>query len=122
MCYARICVYRIACTMCTCTLYIIFLLSFTFSLIRRPSSFFQCFSTRLPTYTCPITPLFHSATLLLCRELAELQKANAVTQTAVQEAAQTAEQSAKEKLKSILEQQKVGAQREKETLLMQVLD
>ena len=49
-----------------------------------------------------------------------MQKANAVTQSAAQEAAQSAEQSAKEKLMSILEQQKVGAQREKEALHMQV--
>ena len=54
------------------------------------------------------------------RELAELQKANAVTQNAAQEAALSAEQSAREELKGVLEQHKVGAQREKEALLMQV--
>ena len=57
---------------------------------------------------------------LFARELAELQKANAVTQTAAQEAALSAEQSAREELKSILDQQKIVAQREKESLLMQV--
>lgn len=61
-----------------------------------------------------LTP--HSCT----RELAELQKANAVTQSVAQEAALSAEQSAREELKSILDQQKIGAQREKEALLMQV--
>ena len=52
---------------------------------------------------------------LFARELAELQKANAVTQTAAQdlEAALSAEQSAREELKSILDQQKTAAQREK---------
>ena len=54
------------------------------------------------------------------RELAELQKANAVTQSAAQEAALSAEQSAREELKGVLDQQKLGAQREKEALLMQV--
>ena len=49
-----------------------------------------------------------------------MQKANAVTQSAAQEAALSAEQSAREELKSILDQQKLGAQREKEVLLMQV--
>ena len=58
--------------------------------------------------------------LLLPRELAELQKANAVTQSAAQEAALSAEQSAREELKGVLDQQKLGAQREKEALLMQV--
>lgn len=58
--------------------------------------------------------------VLVSRELAELQKANAVTQSAAHEAALTAEQSAREQLKSILDQQKLGAQREKEALLMQV--
>jgi hypothetical protein len=58
--------------------------------------------------------------ILLPRELAELQKANAVTQSVAQEAALTAEQSAREELKGILDQQKLGAQREKEALLMQV--
>ena len=58
--------------------------------------------------------------ILLPRELAELQKANAVTQSAAQEAALSAEQSAREELKGVLDQQKLGAQREKEALLMQV--
>jgi D-aminopeptidase len=58
--------------------------------------------------------------ILLPRELAELQKANAVTQSVAQEAALTAEQSAREELKGILDQQKLGAQREMEALLMQV--
>ena len=49
-----------------------------------------------------------------------MQKANAVTQSAAQEAAFSAEQSAREELKNILDQQKLGAQREKEALLMQV--
>ena len=58
--------------------------------------------------------------ILLPRELAELQKANAVTQSVAQEAALSAEQSAREELKGVLDQQKLGAQREKEALLMQV--
>ena len=57
---------------------------------------------------------------LFARELAELQKANAVTQTAAQEAVLSAEQSAREELKSILDQQKTAAQREEESLLIQV--
>ena len=57
---------------------------------------------------------------MFSRELAELQKSNAVTQNAAQEAAVSAEQNAREELKSVLEQHKVGAQREKEALLMQV--
>ena len=59
--------------------------------------------------------------LSFTRELAELQKANAVTQSVAQEAALSAEQTAREELKSIMEQQKVAAQREKEALLMQVI-
>ena len=57
---------------------------------------------------------------LFARELAELQKANAVTQTADQVAALSAKQSAREELKSVLDQQKTAAQREKESLLIQV--
>ena len=41
-------------------------------------------------------------------------------QTAAQEAALSAEQSAREELKSVLDQQKTVAQREKESLLIQV--
>ena len=54
------------------------------------------------------------------RELAELQKTNAVSQSAAQEAAASAEKCKQEELKLILEQQNVTAQREKEALLMQV--
>ena len=43
-----------------------------------------------------------------------------MTQSAAQEAALSAEQSAREELKGVLDQQKLGAQREKEALLMQV--
>ena len=64
--------------------------------------------------------LFFFFLITFARELAELQKANAVTQSVAQEAALSAEQTAREELKSILEQQKVAAQREKEALLMQV--
>ena len=59
--------------------------------------------------------------LSFTRELAELQKDNAVTQSVAQEAALSAEQIAREELKSIMEQQKVAAQREKESLLVQVI-
>ena len=68
----------------------------------------------------PITFIFLFL-LSFTRELAELQKANAVTQSVAQEAALSAEQTAREELKSIMEQQKVAAQREKEALLMQVI-
>ena len=54
------------------------------------------------------------------RELADLQKENAVTQTAVQEAAITAQSTARDELKSLLDQQKVETQREKDALLLQV--
>jgi len=54
------------------------------------------------------------------RELAELQKTNAVSQSVAQEAAASAEKSKQEELKLVLEQQNMAAQREKETLLMQV--
>lgn len=54
------------------------------------------------------------------RELAGLRKANAVTQSAAQEAALSAEQTAREELTGLLSQQRVEAMREKEALLMQV--
>ena len=78
---------------------------------------YTCYCT-LYTYRWLTHPLY--VWLLFSRELSELQKANAVTQNAAQEAALSAEQSAREELKNILEQHKVGAQREKEALLMQV--
>lgn len=54
------------------------------------------------------------------RELADLQKENAVSQTVAQEAAMTAQSSAREEVRGLLEQQKVEAQREKEAVLLQV--
>lgn len=56
----------------------------------------------------------------LYRELAELRKANALTQSAAQEAALSAEMSAKEELRDLLSQQQLQAQKDKETLVLQV--
>ena len=55
-----------------------------------------------------------------CRELSEVRKASAVTQSVAQEAALSAEQTARVELTSVLGQSKLEAQREKESLLMQV--
>lgn len=55
-----------------------------------------------------------------CRELAEVQKTNAVSQSVAQEAAASAERSKQEELKLVLEHQSMSAHRDKETLLMQV--
>lgn len=54
------------------------------------------------------------------KELAEVRKASAVTQSEAEEAALSAEQMAREELMSVLEQGKMEAQREKESLLMQI--
>ncbi len=54
------------------------------------------------------------------RELAELQKTNAVSKSAAQEAAASAEKSKQDELKLVLEQQSLASQREKESLLLQV--
>ena len=54
------------------------------------------------------------------RELAEAQKAKAVTQSTAEEAALSAQQSARGELEGRLEVQKLQAQREKEPLLMEV--
>ena len=54
------------------------------------------------------------------KEMSELQKANAVNQSAAQEAALDAERSAREELMSLMEQQKRDSQQEKERLLMEV--
>lgn len=70
----------------------------------------------------PTSIQFSSAHSIFCRELSELQKANAVTQSAAQEAALSAEQSTREELKSVLEQEKAKSQREKDTLLLQVIN
>ena len=61
-----------------------------------------------------------SYVILYCRELADLQKANAVTQSAAEEAAANLEKSKKEEVKMMLDQQKVASQKDKETLIMQV--
>ncbi len=54
------------------------------------------------------------------REMAELQKANAVNQSAAQGAALEAERGAREELMRVVEQQRLEAQQEKETLILQV--
>jgi hypothetical protein len=54
------------------------------------------------------------------RELADLQKANAVNQNAAQEAAASAEVTKQAEVRIKLEQQKVASQKEKESLLIQV--
>lgn len=63
-------------------------------------------------------------TLISCigcrRELAGLQKENAVTQTAAQAAAVTAQSTVREELRTVLEQQRAEAQKEKDTLLLEV--
>ncbi len=62
--------------------------------------------------------------LIMCwscdRELADLQKANAVTQSAAEAAAATAEKSKQVEVKVMLDQQKVASQKDKEALIMQV--
>ena len=54
------------------------------------------------------------------RELADLQKASAVSQSAAEAAAVTAEKSKQEEVKIMLDQQKAASQKDKETLIMQV--
>ena len=54
------------------------------------------------------------------RELTELRKANALTQSAVQVAALSAEKTAKEELREQLLKQQLEAQQEKDTLVLQV--
>lgn len=56
----------------------------------------------------------------LCRELSQLHKANAVNKTAAHEALLSAEQTARQELTCALENQRVEAQREKESLALQV--
>ena len=58
--------------------------------------------------------------MLLSRELADLQKANAVTQSAAETAAATAEKTRQEEIKVKLEQGKAAFQKEKEILILQV--
>ncbi len=57
---------------------------------------------------------------LFWRELSDLQKENAVSQTAAQEAAINAQSSAREEVKELLDMQKTDAHREKDALLLQV--
>ena len=54
------------------------------------------------------------------RELTELRKANALTQSAAQVAALGAEKTAKEELRELLLQQQLEAQQEKDRLVLQV--
>lgn len=54
------------------------------------------------------------------RELAELQKVNAVTQTAVEQAAASAAKSKEEEVTIVMGQQRVSFNKEKEGLIMQV--
>ena len=54
------------------------------------------------------------------RELTELRKANALTQSAVQVAALSAEKTAKEELRDQLLKHQMEAQQEKDTLVLQV--
>ena len=56
----------------------------------------------------------------LCRELSELHKASAVNKTAAHEALLSAEQTARQELTCALENHRVEAQREKESLVLQV--
>lgn len=58
--------------------------------------------------------------LCVFRELADLQKANAVNQSAAQEAAASAEMTKQAEVKIKLEQQKVVSQKERESLIIQV--
>ena len=52
--------------------------------------------------------------------MAKLQKTSAVSQSAASEAAVSAERSKQEEIKSVLEQQSIAVQREKDSLFMQV--
>ena len=62
-----------------------------------------------PEYLCPST-----------RELSELKKSNAVTESSAKEAMLSAELSAKEQQKALIEQLKMEAYGERENLTMQV--
>lgn len=54
------------------------------------------------------------------RELADLQKANAVNKSVAQEAVASAEKTKEAEVKIKVEQQKVASQKEKESLVIQV--
>ena len=69
--------------------------------------------------TCVCNNTVHVTSCNACRELADLQKANAVNQSAVQHAVASAEQSKQAEVKIMLEQQKVASQKDKECLVMQ---
>ena len=57
---------------------------------------------------------------MLTRELTEMRKTNALSQTAIEEATTYAQQNAKEVLKKQLEEQRLMGEKEKDTLLLQV--
>lgn len=58
--------------------------------------------------------------ILFARELTELRKTNALTQTVAEEAALSAKQNVREEFKRELEEQRLKAEREKDSLLIQV--
>lgn len=58
--------------------------------------------------------------ILFPRELTELRKTNALTQTVAEEAALSAKQNVREEFKRELEEQRLKAEREKDSLLIQV--
>ena len=58
--------------------------------------------------------------ILFLRELTELRKTNALTQTVAEEAALSAKQNVREEFKRELEEQRLKAEREKDSLLIQV--
>ena len=57
---------------------------------------------------------------VLFRELTEMRKSTALSQSVAQEAALSAHQSAKDELKQVMEEQRLHLQREKDSFVMQV--
>lgn len=58
--------------------------------------------------------------LMYNRELSELRMANAITQTAIEEATLSAKQNMKDELRKEIDDQRLKLEKDKDTLMMQV--